>query len=151
MEWEKGDFLISTDKNKLDLQYIHHYLSKESYWAEGIPFETVSTAIENSVCFGIYYQQKQIGFARMVTDEATFGYLADVFVDVTYRGRGLSKWLMEVLLDCPPFPRLRRIMLATRDAQGLYAQYGFVHPATQEEIMYIRRPDIYKKGKGPAQ
>lgn len=145
MEWQQEDFLISTEKHRLELNYIHQYLSKESYWAESIPFETVAKAIEHSVCFGIYHQQKQIGFARVVTDEATFGYLADVFIETSFRGRGLSKWLMQVIIEYPSFQGLRRIMLATRDAQGLYAQFGFVHPANEQEIMYIRRPDIYKK------
>ncbi len=148
MEWQKDDFFISTDKQKLDLAYIHQYLSKESYWAANIPFHTVKKSIENSICFGIYQQEQQIGFARMIADEATFGYLADVFVDTAFRGRGLSKWLMEVIMDYPSFQGLRRIMLATRDAQGLYAKFGFNHPADQQEIMYLRRPDIYKKSEG---
>ena len=147
MEWQKDDFLISTDKQKLDLAYIHHYLSKESYWAANIPFHTVKKAIDNSICFGIYQREQQIGFARMITDEATFGYLADVFIDTHFRGKGLSKWLMEIIMDYPSFQGFRRIMLATRDAQGLYAKFGFTHPANQQEIMYIRRPEIYKKSE----
>lgn len=145
MEVQKEAYLISTDPSKLDLPYIHQYLSVKSYWAEGIPFDVVRRSIENAVCFGLYYQSQQIGFARMITDEATFGYLADVFVDTAFRGRGLSKWMMEVILSYPSFQNLRRIMLATRDAQGLYAQFGFVHPANEKEIMYIRRTDVYKK------
>ena len=145
MEWQKEAFLISTDKQKLDLAFIPHYLSEESYWAEAISFETVQKSIDNSVCFGVYYNKQQIGFARMITDEATFGYLADVFIDTAFRGKGLSKWLMQVIMDHPPFQKLRRIMLATKDAQGLYQKFGFVHPVSEQEIMYVRRPDIYKR------
>lgn len=144
MEWPKKELLVSTDKQKSDLAFIHHYLSEESYLSEAIPCE-VQKSIDNPVCFGIYHGAQQVGFARMSTEEATFGYLADVFIDYSFCGRGLSKWLMEVIMEYPSFQRLRRIMLATKDTQGLYAQCGFVHPANHQEIMYIRGPGIYKR------
>ena len=145
MEVAKEKYTISTDKSKLDIPFIHHYLSKFSYWAEQIPVETVIKAIEGSLCFGIYEKEKQIGFARMVTDKATFAYMADVFIDEHYRGRGLSKWLVATMLAHPDLQGLRRLMLATRDAQGLYAQFGFTPLTHPERLMQMVFPDIYKK------
>jgi GNAT superfamily N-acetyltransferase len=145
MEWQKENFTISTDKNKLDIPYIHRYLSKESYWAANVPLDIVQRSIDQSLCFGIYDGEKQIGFARIITDEATFGYLADVFIDVSYRGRGLSKWLIQVILELPFIPVLRRFMLATRDAHGLYEQFGFTPITMPELFMQIHRPDAYKQ------
>ena len=138
----KEDYTISTDKNKLDVEYIHGFLS-QSYWSPGIPVETVTRAVENSLCFGIYHNEKesrQVGFARMVTDKATFAYLADVFVDENYRGRGLAKWMIETILAHPDMQGLRRIMLATKDAHSLYAQFGFVPFATPERWMAYAPP-----------
>jgi GNAT superfamily N-acetyltransferase len=145
MEWQKENFTISTDKNKLDIPYIHRYLSKESYWAANVPLDIVQRSIDQSLCFGIYDGEKQIGFARIITDEATFGYLADVFIDVSYRGRSLSKWLIQVILELPFIPVLRRFMLATRDAHGLYEQFGFTPITMPELFMQIHRPDAYKQ------
>jgi GNAT superfamily N-acetyltransferase len=125
LEVEQGAFCISTNKSRLDIAWIHDYLSTSSYWAAGIPLETVQKSIAGSLCFGVYQQQQQVGFARMITDGATYGYLCDVFIDEQYRGKGLSKWLMQVLLTHPDLQGLRRISLATRDAHGLYAQFGF--------------------------
>lgn len=125
MEELLGGYIISTDKNRLDVSYIHHYLSKESYWAQNIPFEIVHKAIEGSLCFGIYFYDKQVGFARVITDYATFGYLADVFVDKGHRGKGLSKELMRFIMNYENLTGLRRFMLATKDAHGLYTQFGF--------------------------
>lgn len=121
----KGEYRISSDPGELDMVVIHQYLSGESYWAQNIPFATVEKAIANSLCFGLYYTNKQIGFARLVTDKATFAYLADVFVLEEHRGQGLSKWLMEVIQSHPELQGLRRWMLMTRDAQGLYEQFGW--------------------------
>ncbi len=121
----KGEFRIGTDPVELDLAVIYRYLSTESYWAQDIPVEVVEKAIANSLCFGLYKNNKQIGFARLVTDKATFAYLADVFVLEEYRGQGLSKWLMEVIQSHPEVQGLRRWMLMTRDAQGLYEQFGW--------------------------
>jgi N-acetylglutamate synthase-like GNAT family acetyltransferase len=140
----KDNFSISTDKSKLDIQVIHDFLSK-SYWAENIPAETVRQSIEGSLCFGVYDENKQVGFARMITDKATFAYLADVFIIDEYRGRGLSKWLMEVIMNLPELQGLRRMMLATRDAHGLYKQFGFTPLTHTDRWMQIHKPDIYKK------
>jgi N-acetylglutamate synthase-like GNAT family acetyltransferase len=122
---EKDGYKISTDPGELDVQVIHQYLSVDSYWAQEIPVYVVKKAIANSLCFGLYKNNSQIGFARLVTDKATFAYLADVFVLEEYRGQGLSKWLMEVIQSHPDVQGLRRWMLMTRDAQGLYEQFGW--------------------------
>jgi len=122
--WWRGEYLISTDRSMLDLKVIHGYLSK-SYWAAGVPEEVVRRSIENSLCFGVYRGEEQAGFARVVTDRATFAYLADVFVLEEHRGRGIGKWLVEMILSHPDLQGLRRWMLATRDAHELYRRYGF--------------------------
>lgn len=133
-----GDHLFSSDKTKLQLNVIHNYLSKESYWAQNIPFEIVKKSSEGSICFGIYLKEQQIGYARVVTDSATFGYLADVFILEAHRGKGLSKQLMQFIMAHPDLQGLRRMMLATRDAQGLYKQYGFTALSMPERIMEIK-------------
>lgn len=140
MIYEKkiGDYIYSTDKNKLDINYIHHFLSKESYWAKNIPIDIVRKSIEGSFCFGIYNGNQQIGFARVITDYATFGYLADVFVDKKYRGKGLSKNLMQFIMDNETIKGLRRFMLATLDAHGLYEQYGFMKLDGDKRLMGIK-------------
>ena len=140
----KGEYTISTDNEKLDIAFIHNYLSA-SYWAAQIPLATVSKAIEGSLCFGVYHGDKQVGFARMVTDKATFAYLADVFIDETHRGLGLSKWLVATILAHPDMQGLRRMMLATRDAHGLYAQLGFTPLTNPERWMQIHNPDVYTR------
>ena len=144
MEWHQGDFLISTDKSRLNISYVHEYLSNESYWAAGIPIHIVEKSIENSICFGIYKNNTQVGFARLITDEATFGYLADVFVDKDYRGRGLSKWLMKIIIDLPFVSHLRGLMLATKDAHSLYEQFGFTPLDAPERYMRIQRSNVYE-------
>jgi GNAT superfamily N-acetyltransferase len=151
MESIKGEYTISTDNRKLDIAFIHNYLST-SYWAEQIPIATVTKAIDGSLCFGVYHGAKQtvpavrqVGFARMVTDKATFAYLADVFIDEAHRGLGLSKWLVAAIMAHPDLQGLRRIMLATRDAHGLYAQFGFTPLINPERWMQIHDPDIYKR------
>lgn len=131
----KEGFEISTDKSKLDIAVIHDYLSNKSYWAKNIPVELVQKSIEGSICFGVYHNNRQVGYARMVSDCATFGYLADVFIIDEYRGKGLSKWLMEEIINYPAFQPLRRWMLATRDAHGLYKQFGFTELDKPERIM----------------
>ena len=123
-EWIKDGYLVSTDKSKIDVETVHDFLS-HSYWAENIPLGVVRKSIENSLCFGIYHQQKLVGFARAISDFATFAYLADVFILQSHRGKGLSKWLMECVLKHPELQGLRRWMLATKDAHGLYEQFGF--------------------------
>ncbi len=143
-EWIRGHYRVSTDPRRLDLDAIHGFLSR-SYWAEGIPREVVERSIHNSLCFGVYDDDRQVGFARVVTDRATYAYLADVFVLESHRGRGLSKWLLECLLAHPELAGLRRWQLATRDAHGLYAQYGFQSPADPGTLMEIRRTDAYRQ------
>ena len=119
------DYSISTDKSKIDFEIVYSYLSKESYWSKNIPSALVRTAIENSVCFSVFYKEEQIGFARVITDKATFGYIADVFILEAHRGKGLSKWLMQTILDNEELQGFRGWMLATLDAHGLYEQFGF--------------------------
>jgi GNAT superfamily N-acetyltransferase len=142
-EEQKDDFLISTDKSKLDIVAVHNYLCNESYWAMDISFDTVKRSIENSFCFGIYKENSQIGFARLITDYATFAYLADVFVLEAYRGKGLSKWLMDFMLTNPEMKGLRRWLLTTKDAHGLYKQFGFIVHDKPERVMYVN--NFYKK------
>jgi len=140
----KDNYSISTDKTKFDIKTIHGFLS-HSYWAENIPVETVQRSIEGSLCFGVFDGEKQVGFARMITDKATFAYLADVFIVEAYRGRGLSKWLMEVIMTYSELQGLRRMMLATRDAHDLYKQFGFSPLTHTDRWLQIHNPDIYKK------
>lgn len=137
-EKQINEYLISTDKAKLNIEYIYHYLSKESYWAKNIPMEIVQTSVEGSFCFGIYHQNKQIGFARVITDYATFGYLADVFIDKDYRGKGLSKELMKFVMEQETIKKLRRFMLATLDAHSLYAQFGFESQEGNKRLMGVK-------------
>jgi len=145
MDWQKDEFTISTDSSRLDIPYIHDWLSERSYWAEGIPLATVSASVAGSLCFGVYLGEKQVGFARVVTDKATFGYLADVFIDEHYRGRGLSKWMVATILSHPELQGFRRWMLGTLDAYGLYAQYGFQPLEEPGRVMQIYYPDVYRQ------
>ena len=143
MEHRRGEFVISTDRARLDLDQIHKFLTN-CYWAKGIPREVVARSIENSLCFGVYDSEgKQIGFARVVTDFATVAYLGDVFVLESHRGRGLSKWLMECIMRHPSLQNLRRWILLTGDAHGLYSQFGFTAVQAPERYMEIHRPDVY--------
>ena len=146
MEWTKEDFTITTDRQKIDLNYVHWFLS-QSYWAESIPKETVEKSIQGALCFSVLYLNHQVGFARVITDRATFAYLADVFIDENFRGRGLSKWLMEVIVNHPELQGLRRLLLATRDAHGLYSQFGFTALTHTDRWMQIHKPDVYKEAK----
>ena len=138
-----NNYLFSTDKNKLQVSVIHDYLSKESYWAQNMPIELIKESIAGSICFAIYFNNKQIAYARVITDNATFAYLADVFVLEEHRGKGLSKELMRFILDHPSLKKLRRFMLATRDAHGLYKQFGFNALAKPETIMEIKFFESY--------
>ena len=144
MTIQQGAYTISTDKDRLDIPYIHAFL-RSSYWAENIPVDTVAKSIDGSLCFGVYEGARQVGFARVITDKATFGYLADVFIDEAWRGRGLSKWLVQTIVSQPELQGLRRFMLATHDAHGLYAQYGFTALTFAERWMHIHRPGLYKQ------
>ena len=145
-----GGYCITTDKNKMDIDFIHTFLTR-SYWAEGISKEIIERSIDGSLCFGVFESNplvltgRQVGFARMVTDEATFAYLADVFIAEDHREKGLSKWLMDVIMSHPGLQSLRRILLATRDAHGLYGQFGFTPLTHPERWMQIHNPDVYKK------
>ena len=121
----KDQFVISTDPAKIDIAFVHDYLCNESYWAKNIPIDIVKKSIGGSLCFAVYHHDEQIGFARVITDHATFGYLADVFVSEKFRGNGLGKWMMECIVAHPELQGFRRWMLATKDAHGLYAQFGF--------------------------
>lgn len=124
-EWRRGAYEISVERARLDMPAIHEFLSAKSYWAQGRSFETVRRSIEHSLPFGLYKGARQIGFARVVTDYATFAWLADVYVLDEFRGEGLGKWLVETVLDYPDFQALRRWILGTRDAHDLYRQFGF--------------------------
>jgi GNAT superfamily N-acetyltransferase len=137
-------FVISTEKSKLDIDIIHAFLST-SYWAKDIPRSIVEKSIENSLCFGAYNGNAQIGFARVISDFATFAYLGDVFVLEDYRGKGISKMLMKEIIQHPRLQGLRRFMLATRDAHGLYKQFGFVPTASPERMMEIVDSEIYQR------
>lgn len=139
----KGEFTIDTNKDRLDLPMIHGFLSEESYWATTRTPEQTKTAIENSICFGLYHGNRQIGFARVVTDEATFAYVGDVFVLTDYRGQGLSKWLMQVIVDHPELQGLRRWVLATKDAHGLYERFDFAELRHPERWMEKTAPNAY--------
>jgi len=147
-EASRDQFLISTDHSRLDIDAIHAYLTR-SYWAAGIPRDVVERSIRGSLCFGLFAGTAQIGFARVITDCATFAYLADVYVLEDYRGRGLAKWLMSVVVSHPDLQGLRRFMLATRDAHGLYEQYGFKRLESTAWHMEIARPDLYAQKAMP--
>jgi GNAT superfamily N-acetyltransferase len=142
--WRNGDFEISTDAARIDVASVHAFLA-ESYWAHGIPRHTVEQAIRNSLCFGIYRGKQQAGFARVITDRATFAYLADVFVLPEFRGRGLSKWLMECIVAHPDLQGLRRWSLVTRDAHALYQKFGFRALATPDRWMEKHDPNVYAR------
>jgi GNAT superfamily N-acetyltransferase len=144
MQVQSGEFLISTDRDKLDVPLIHSFLCNDTYWAKGIPRSTVERSIRHSLCFGLYHQQQQAGFARVITDYTTFAYLADVFIVAAYRGQGLSKWLVSTILAHPELQGLRRWVLATADAHGLYKQFGFTPLPHPERFMQIHYPDAYK-------
>lgn len=146
MEISENGFIFSDQKALLDIEAIHHYLSIESYWAKGIPLATVKRSIENSLCFGIYKDQEQVGFARWITDKATFAWLCDVYVKENYRGLGLSKKMMSFMIFHPNLQGLRRYQLATLDAHGLYEQFGFSAIQNPERQMGILIQNAYDQG-----
>ncbi len=135
-EFKKGKYVISTDKRKLNIKVIHGFL-QNAYWSKGIKIERVRKAIRNSLCFGVYEHGHQIGFARVITDYTNFGYLADVFIIESYRGNGLAKWLMSCIMNHSELKNIKAWMLATKDAHGLYSQYGF--KPIDEPQKYMRR------------
>lgn len=132
------NYYISTDKTLLDIDAIHDFLSNRSYWSKGISRERVEKAMQNALCFGVFEDKNQVGYARVITDYATFGYVADVFILENHRGKGLSKALMKTITEHPELQNLRRLLLATADAHGLYAQYGFNLLEKPERWMEIR-------------
>ncbi|MBS4043968.1 MAG: GNAT family N-acetyltransferase [Chitinophagaceae bacterium] len=142
----KGEVFISTDPSLIQVDVVHQYLTTESYWAEKIPKATVEKAILNSLCFGVYQQHQLIGFARVMTDKATFAYVADVFILKSYQGKGYGKWLMEVIHAHPELQGLRRWLLTTKDAHGLYEQFGWqpISDDLRNRLMTINKPNIYK-------
>jgi GNAT superfamily N-acetyltransferase len=154
IELRRGEFVISTDRERLDLNVVYDFLTN-CYWAKGIPREVVARSIEHSVCFGIYDESQplakdarsgapmQVGFARVVSDFATVAYLGDVFVLESHGGRGLSKWLMECVVQHPALQNLRRWILLTRDAHGLYSQFGFAPVRNPERYMELHQPNVY--------
>ncbi len=153
-EWRRGEYLISTERARLDIRMIHDYLSNSSYWAVGRSLETVERSIEHSLAFGVYAGERQVGFARVITDYATFAWIADVFVLDQFRGQGLGKWLMDVIISHPELQGLRRWVLATKDAHGLYRQFGFAELLRPERWMEmhdprtVERPDYWSGGAG---
>jgi GNAT superfamily N-acetyltransferase len=138
-KWRRGAYLVTTDKARLDLEMVHGFL-KTSYWAAGISADVVMRSVKNSLAFGLFRGDEQVGFARVVTDYATFAYLADVFVLEPHRGQGLGRWMMEVVFSHPELQGLRRWMLATRDAHGLYRKYGFTE---------LENPQIFMERYSP--
>ena len=142
-EQKTGDLFFSNDKTKLQMEVIYSFLSIESYWAKNIPFKTVEDSIKNSLCFGVYVKNQQIGFGRVITDYATFGYLADVFIIEPYRGKGVSKKLIDFIMNYQDLTKLLRFMLATKDGHGLYKKYGFNELSTPERFMEIKPFETY--------
>ena len=144
MEYRRGEFMISTSGERLNLDVIYEFLIN-CYWAKGISREVVERSIAHSLCFGIYDgAAAQVGFARVVSDFSTVAYLGDVFVLESHRGRGLSKWLMECVVQHPALQNLRRWILLTRDAHGLYSQFGFTPVKVPERYMELHRPNVYE-------
>jgi GNAT superfamily N-acetyltransferase len=143
----EDEYEISTDNKRLDLALIHDFLANESYWAKGIPLEVVKKSIDNSLCFGVYHQDRQVGFARVVTDYATAAYVGDVFILEPCRGKGLGKRLVGTIMNHPELQGLRLWLLGTLDAHRLYQKYGFQRVAETpllERLMAIRDTDAYK-------
>ncbi|HEY5079114.1 MAG TPA: GNAT family N-acetyltransferase [Opitutaceae bacterium] len=138
----RSGYTISWDRAAQQADRIHAYLTR-SYWCEGIPLSTVKRSIEGSLCIGVFTKGEQVGFARVITDSATFAYLCDVYVLEDHRGKGLATWMLEEILAYPALQGLRRFTLATRDAHALYARHGFKPLSRPESFMEIRRPDLY--------
>ncbi len=140
-----GEFCISTGKGKLDIDAIHDFLSTKAYWCLDIPKNKVQTAIQNSLCFGVYEGQKQIGFARVITDFSTIAYLGDVYILEEYRGLGLSKWLMETVMNYSSLQGLRRWILLTGDAHELYRKFGWTEILDSSKWMELHNKNVYSK------
>jgi GNAT superfamily N-acetyltransferase len=142
-EWQTGEFTVSTDRNRLQIEVIHKYLREESYWARERTFTQTATAIKNSLPFGVYKGENQVGFARIVTDYATFAYLGDVFILPEYQSKGLGKFLMKTILEHPDLQGFRRWILATKDAHGLYEKFEFAAFRHPERWMEKTAPNAY--------
>lgn len=136
-------YTVSTDRDKLDVSMVHGYLSTQAYWCLNIPFQVVKRSMENSLCFGVYHGDRQVGFARVISDYATIAYLGDVFIIPEYRGQGLSKRLMETIMAHPDLQGLRRWILLTGDAHGLYRQFGWKPVADPDLYMELANPKVY--------
>src|SRR5271166_2709575 len=143
-DYRKGEFTDSTDHERIDLDVVHGFLA-QCYWAKGIPRDVVARSIENSLCFGVYAENQQVGFARVISDYATYAYIGDVFVLQSFRGRGLGKWLVECIMRHPRLQGLRRWSLVTGDAHGLYAHFGFGPLKKPQNFMELHRPDVYRQ------
>jgi len=143
MQWQKNEFTIDMDRERLQFDVIFRFLIEESYWSQNRTREQTERAIKNSLCFGVYEGERQVGFARIVSDLATFAYVGDVFILEGFRGRGLSKWLMQTIIDHPDLQGLRRWILATRDAHELYRQFGFDELKAPDRWMERASPDAY--------
>jgi GNAT superfamily N-acetyltransferase len=139
------DYEISTDVHRLNVEVIHKFLAEDSYWSLGIPRSIVERGIENSLCFGVYHRAGQVGFARVVTDKSTFALLADLFILKPHRGKGLSKWLMRCVVGHQDLQGLRRLLLLTSDAHGLYSQFGFEQLGNPSRFMEVLRQDVYRR------
>ena len=139
-----AEYEISTDTHRLNLEVVHRFLAEDSYWSPGIPRSIVERAIENSLCFGVYHRAAQVGFARVITDKSTFALLADLFILEAHRGKGLSKWLMRCVVAHEDLQGLRRLLLLTSDAHGLYRQFGFKELGNPSRFMEVVRQDIYR-------
>jgi len=142
MERERGEYVVSSEPGRLDLVAVHRYLAS-SYWSPGLPMDVLKRSVAGSLCFGVYCGVEQVGFARIITDRATFAYLCDVYILEAHRGRGLGRWLMEVIVSHPALQGLRRFVLVTRDAHNLYARFGFRPLLRPEAYMELYRPDVY--------
>ena len=142
MPLPSDNYEITTDTARMDVPAIHAFLS-QTYWSSGIPLGVVQRAIANSLCFGVFSGKEQVGFARVISDKATFAYLADVYILAAHRGKGLSRRIMEQVIAHPDLQNLRRMLLATRDAHALYAQYGFKPLAAPDRMMEVHRPNAY--------
>lgn len=145
MDWRKDNYLLTTDASLFDTDTLYHFISDQSYWSRGIPRATFERSLQHSLCFGLFQDETQIGFARVVSDFATFAYLGDVFVHQNHRGRGLSKWMIDCVLSHPDLRGLRRWMLATRDAHELYKQFGFTELKAPGKFMEKHDPEVYGK------
>jgi GNAT superfamily N-acetyltransferase len=150
VEERRGEFLLSTDRDLLDLNVIHGFLTA-SYWAKGISREVVARSVQNSLCFGVYKHAQQVGFARVISDFATYAYVADVFVLESFRGHRLGKWIMEAIMQHPQLQGLRRWTLATRDAHPLYEQFGFAPLKKPGNFMELHNPNVYQETSSPGE